>query len=188
MIREWAYGRYKQLLTWIGDIMLATAPPKTKAEHILKMMSIIKPGDIICRKYTYYLDSYLIPGIYSHSGLVISNNKMHHSIIEGVSCIHPIDFIKDCDGFIILRPKYIDLGFALERSQWHIDNKTEYDITFKDKNKFYCHEFVCDCLWRGGVDVPMVIKEFGIFPFKFKRELYLAEQLIEKCHVMYEMV
>jgi hypothetical protein len=186
-MKEWLYGRYRQFLTWFGDIMVATEPPLVRAEHIITMETILQPGDVICRKYTYYLDSFLIPGEYSHSGFVVGRNLMAHSIAEGVLYIHPIDFIKDCDGFIILRPHYVDKGAAIERAIWHVENKTQYDFTFKDRKKFYCHEFTCDCLEKGLVTIPQVKKTFGVFPFSFERELYLADQIIENCQVMYKM-
>ena len=159
-IKSIIYNVVKRVLTWFGDIMMATKPPKTKAEQILKMMEIIEPGDIICRAYSYYLDSYFIPGVFSHSGIVIDDNKMIHSIAEGVQEIHPIDFIKDTDGFIILRPKYKDFNCwnkVIERAKWHVENKTQYDFLFSDPDKFYCHEFTADCLSKTEIVIPISV-------------------------------
>lgn len=187
-MKQFLYEVYKRFLTWFGDQMLATEPPKTKAVNILKMMELIQPGDVICRKYTYYLDSYFIPGEYSHSGIVIDTNKMYHSTAkDGVHEIHPIDFIKDCDGFIILRPNNIILETMIMRAKWHIDQKTQYDFTFEDPNGFYCHEFTCDCLKWGGLNIPKIKKTFGVLFFKFERELFLADQIIKNCQIIYEM-
>ena len=168
--------------------MMATQPPKVRAEHILKMMDIIQPGDIICRKYTYYLDSILIPGEFSHSGLVFDSSKMGHSIAEGCQYIHPIDFVKDTDGFIICRPKYekpADLVRVFDLAKWYIDNKVQYDFMFNDIKKLYCHEFTCRCLERAGIAIPMVDKKFGIWPFSFERMLYLADAIINNTQTVY---
>jgi hypothetical protein len=62
------YKVWKRILTWFGDLYLATAPPKIKAKEIRAALSIIKRGDIICRRYIYYLDSYFIKGKYSSGG------------------------------------------------------------------------------------------------------------------------
>lgn len=188
-MKVFIYKIVKRFLTWIGDIMLATEPPKTKAEQILQMTFIIEPGDIICRKYNYYLDSYLIPGTYSHSGIVLSKDEMVHSIAEGVQFIHPIDFIKDTDGFIIVRPNYHSLGFrvlATERAVYHVNNKTQYDFLFNDPDKFYCHELTCDCLAAGGVIVSASTFRMGIFPFSFQKTAYLAEEIIKMGNKIYE--
>jgi len=190
-IKSFIYRIAKRTLTWFGDIMLATSPPKTKAEHIIKMQQLIEPGDVICRTYTYYLDSYFIPGEYTHSGLVVDKDTMIHSVAEGVTKIHPIDFIKDTDGFVVLRPKYLDLTAlqkALVKAQFHINNETQYDFLFSDPDKFYCHEFVCDCLRNGGINVSPSSFYAGIWPIKFKKTAYLASDIIANCAKVYEFI
>jgi len=186
-MKERLYNIYKEFLTWVGDIYMATEPPLCKAEQIEAMLEVIQPGDVICRGYNYYLDSIFIPGDFTHSGIVINKREMIHSIAEGVQSIHPIDFVKDTDRFIVLRPNYIgNISDVIDRAIWHTDdNKTEYDFTFKDPTKFYCHEFTADCVLYGGVKILKTNKTFGIFPFKFKRELYLADNLIDMCYVVY---
>jgi hypothetical protein len=189
-MNAWIYGRYSQFLTWIGDQMLALEPPKTRAEQIVTMMKLVEPGDIICRRYTYYLDSIFIPGEFSHSGIMTKYDQMAHSIAEGCLYIHPIDFIKDTDGFIICRPYYstpFELRKAIKKAVWHVEeNKTKYDFTFKDTNRFYCHEFIVDCLNSGGIEIPMYSKTFGVWPFRFQRELYLADGIIGKTKEIYK--
>jgi hypothetical protein len=187
-LKEWLFKVYKKSLTVFGDIYFATKPPLVKAKEIRDALDILKPGDIICRGYNYYLDSYFIPGEYSHSGLVTNENYMTHSIAEGVCGIDTIDFIKDCDAFIVIRPQIDDADIIpiLARAHEHENLKSEYDFTFKDPNKFYCHEFTADCLNYGGVTVLPTDKEFGIWPFKFKRTIFLAQNLIDTCKVIYE--
>lgn len=185
------YKIAKRILTWFGDIMFATKPPKTKAKEILKLLNIIQPGDIVCRSYNYYLDSYFIPGIFTHSGLVISKDKMIHSIAEGMEEVHPIDFVKDTDSFVVVRPHYlsdIDISNVLNRAEWHMTNKTEYDFLFNDPDKFYCHEFTVDCLKYANIEIPVSTISMGKWPIKFKKQVYLAEEIIAKCDVAYLFV
>jgi hypothetical protein len=188
-MRPEIYARYKAFLTWFGDLYYATEPPLCKAKQIENMLEVIHAGDIICRGYNYYLDSYFIPGDYTHSGIVLNKREMVHSIAEGVQSIHPIDFIKDTDRFIILRPPYEnDLWyFAVNKAIWHCDhNKTQYDFTFKSESEFYCHEFSVDCLNAARIKVEKTHKEFGVWPIKFERDLYLAQNLIDVCRTVYE--
>jgi hypothetical protein len=146
-------------------------------------------GNVICRYYCSYLDSVFIPGEFTHSGLIVNPDQIIHSIAEGVGIVHPIDFVKDTDGFIILRPPYAThdaIEKAASRAHWHLDNGTQYDFSFNDPSKFYCHEFTVDCLMSGGIEgIPLVKKSFGVFPFRFERELYLADAIIQKCSTEY---
>jgi hypothetical protein len=183
------YDKYKEFLTWFGDLYMATKPPLCKAEQIETLVEIIEPGDVLMRGYNYYLDSYFIPGEYTHSGVVINKREVIHSIAEGVQSIHPIDFIKDTDRFILLRPRYVPnlIHNVVSRAIWHCEaNKTQYDFTFKEDGKFYCHEFTADCLAAAGLIVSQTRKVFGVWPFKFERVLYLADNFREVCFVVYE--
>ena len=188
-MKVFLYKIYKRAFTFLGDIMVATQPPKTKAEQIIQMQRLIQTGDIICRKYNYYLDSYLIAGSYSHSGIVISKDEIIHSIAEGVQFIHPIDFIKDTDGFIILRPRYredADKRKAIDKAIEHLNNKVEYDFLFNDPAKLYCHELSASCLLAGGIVVIPTLMIVGVFPFSFKMNTFLADNLIVVCDQVYK--
>jgi len=188
-MNSFIYSAYKQIMTRIGDIMVATKPPATQARQILEALPYMEQGNVICRYYTYYLDSILIPGEFTHSGVILNKDTIIHSVAEGVQNIHPIDFIKDTDGFIILRPDYKTkslLKKAMDRARWHLIKKSEYDFTFNDPKKFYCHEFTVDCLKEGGIyNIPCTIKKFGVWPFSFQRSLYLADNIIKQCQVEY---
>src|SRR5574340_1474902 len=97
------YLWWSWFLTRLGDIGCAFAPPLVRAKDIRACLAIIQPGDVICRKYIYYLDSYLIPGTYSHSGLYCGNDTVIHSVAVVAEEIDVIDYIKDADGFIVLQ-------------------------------------------------------------------------------------
>ena len=184
------YKIYKRILTYIGDIYMATELPLCKAKQIEEMLEVIHAGDVICRGYNYFLDSYLIGGEFTHSGIVLNKREMVHSIAEGVQSIHPIDFIKDTDRFAILRPTYEEnmFYFAVSRAIWHCDhNKTQYDFLFRDKDQsFYCHELTADCLAAAKIKVEKTKQSFGVRPFKFEKEVYLAQNLIDVCKIVYE--
>jgi len=169
--------------------MLATSPPKVQSKQILEMFSNIIPGDIIFRKYSYYLDSYFIPGVYSHSGIVLNREEIYHATAKGITKDHPIDFIKDTDGFLVVRPYYDNpfrMNLALDIAKALFDKKAEYDFTFNDDNKYYCHEFVCECLKAASIKIPKSEVKFGVFPFNFKLKIYLPDEIIIKCRKIYQ--
>lgn len=183
------YKGYKRFLTWFGDIMLATTPPKCNAKALRAAQYRVKKGMVICRGYNYYLDSYFIPGEYSHSGIVINElGDMLHAVAEGVVLTNFLDFIIHTDRFIMLDPKFnkAELIQVVGRAKSMYIDRTEYDFLFNDDNKFYCHEFTATCLAAGGKKVNKTIKSFGVWPFRFKLDLYLADNLIDACKVLYE--
>ncbi len=152
---DFFYVLWSKFLTWFGDIMVATQPPAVIAKDIRNLLSVIKPGDLILRRYTYYVDGYFIKKRkYSHTGIVINNKQMVHSIAEGVSYVDPIDFVKDCDGFVVLRPNYTETQLAITIAKAHSIIGTPYDFMFKDGERtLYCHEAVNCCLMKSGIGV-----------------------------------
>lgn len=167
------YKLWTRFLTWFGNIMIATRPPKVKAVHIRKLLSLAQPGDIMCRKYTYYLDSYFIRGKYTHSGIIIDNDNMIHAVAEGVGKIDIIDFMKDADGFILLRPAVNDFRKMKDFLERKIG--IPYDFIFKkDRDAFYCHELTWNALQEGGAQLPPT------------DEIIYAEDIMKVCRVIYE--
>lgn len=152
--KMWRWG-----LTRFGDIMVATQPPKVRGADIRNMLDAVMNGDIILRGYSYYLDSYIIPGDkYSHSGIVYDSRKMIHAIAEGVSYIDPIDFIKDCDRFAIIRPNYqsyINRDRALLCAEACIGMPYDFLFSKESRDSFYCHELVYTCLAAGDINIQV---------------------------------
>ena len=171
------YKAWKRVLTWFGDVMFATQPPKVKAEHLRKLLFLVQRGDILCRRYNYYLDSYFIKGKYTHSGMCISNSTMIHAIAEGVNEIDVLDFSKDTEGFVILRPDYTSPEELDKAVNFAIAQKGKpYDFIFNshDINYFYCHELTWDALEAGGVHITP------------KEDIVYANDIICSCKTIYE--
>ena len=174
--RDVLYQGWSKFLTIFGDIMLSTSPPLTRAKHIRNAMEMVRPGDILCRRFDCYLDGYFIPGKYTHSGIMIDGTTMIDATAEGVQKKDLIDFIKDTDGFIILRPKYESedqknrvIAFSLSQIG------TPYDFVFQDgNNAYYCHEFTATCLKEAGISVPRT------------GQVYLASDFQAICSRIYE--
>ena len=181
-MQDWFYSSvlyriWRRFLTWFGDLYFATEPPSVKGIDLRKVMSLVKKGDILCRKYNYYADSYFIKGAYSHSGICESDEMMVHAIAEGVGEIDVLDFTKDTDGFVILRPHYTDeasVEKAVEFAKSKIGCPYDFIFSKKDKNKFYCHELTWNSLLAAGIN---------IMP---KENIVYATDLINACDIIYE--
>ena len=167
------YSLKKSLLTIFGDIMVSKYPmyifyhPTTfsiKGVDTLKIMSIIKPGDILMRSYNNYIDNYFIPkgeSQCSHSGIYIGgkNFQVLHAMAEGITSHYIIDFCR-CDRIVILRPKQISINQTkklLRFSRKCFKDNVQYDFNFEDDNKkYYCHEFTAMCYIHIGMYIEKV--------------------------------
>ena len=134
----------KIFLTILGDIKIFKFPlfiiydPSTfrvKGYHTRLAMEMLKPGDIILRRYRMYLDGAFIPGKYSHTGVYIGDGKVIHAVAEGVSKIDIIDFLR-CDGFCILRQNDVNAALnAVKYVESVLGEKGQYDFDFKEDNR-----------------------------------------------------
>lgn len=171
-MRQFLYFLWVKIMTFFGDIMCALKPPKIRAKDIRACLAVIKPGDIICRKYTWYLDGYFIPGKYSHSGVYAGDGQIIHSMAEGILYDDIIDFIKDADGFIVLRT-YVDVERMLFFARSRVGHSYDFLFDLTTKDKFYCHEFTYYCLWHGGLVINL------------NKRVIIADDLLSCCrHIL----
>jgi hypothetical protein len=154
------------LLTILGDLKFFPIPPvivhapntfSVKGKHTRRAMGLIKPGDLILRKYHGYLDGIFIPGKYSHTGIYVGNGYVIHAVAEGVCREDIIDFLR-CDKFTILRPR-CGQSMAITRCTGMLGSP--YDFDFKSGNRaMYCHELAADAYHELGVvkKIPTLMK------------------------------
>ncbi len=139
-----------------------------KGHHYREVEKIIKPGDILIRRFEGYVDKWFIPGYWNHAGIYIGDKKVVHAISEGVIEQDLIDFMRT-DHMIILRLRNQLVELQLQHGQ---ENPTqnainlakelvgrEYDFSFDfaDTNKFSCTEVVAYCY----ADLIFGKKRFG---------------------------
>lgn len=114
---------------------------KIKGYQTRKVIEVLKFGDVVLRGYDNYLDSYLIPGDYTHAGIYVGKGKVIHATDTGVSEIDIIDFLR-CDRCSVYRPKSGTTRAYNRLKKWL---GAPYDFFFKDgQDAFYCFELVCE--------------------------------------------
>lgn len=128
-----AKGVIDKFLTIFGDIKVFRFPMfviydpgsyRVKGEDIRRLISTVKPGDILVRGFTNYLDGFFIPGYFSHAGLFVGpveekdrqlvhrphgkkifragEQMVVHALAEGVLMEDLIQFCR-CDYMAVLR-------------------------------------------------------------------------------------
>ena len=78
---------------------------------------------------------------------------MVHAVSEGVCEIDPIDFVKDSDGFIILRPEYNNLFKCKNFAVKEVGKPYDFLFNKNDGSRYYCHEFVSAILKQDNIIV-----------------------------------
>lgn len=122
-----------KFLTVFGDIKVFPFPMfviydpgsyRVNGEDIRKLISTVKPGDILVRGFKNYLDGYFIPGFFSHAGMYVGpveekdrelvlrpngrklfrpgEQMVVHALAEGVLMEDLIQFCR-CDYMAVLR-------------------------------------------------------------------------------------
>jgi len=121
--------------------------PKVDGSHMLKLMEVAKPGDILMRGWRHYLNGYFIPGDYSHGGIYLGNNEVLHAVPQGVCRCNVIDFI-NADRICLLRPKK-HVSIAVETALMLESRHLPYDYKMtKGDEALYCFELCAECYRR----------------------------------------
>lgn len=120
-----------------------------KGKHYYEARNVIKPGDVLIRGYTEYLDGYFIPGKYSHAAIYIGgdNEKIIHAMTPDVQYTDLCTFMR-CDRIAIIRPGISeeDTKIAIDRAISKLGVPYDYDFVFEDEDsterQFCCSELV----------------------------------------------
>lgn len=171
------FQTYIDFLTSFGDIIIATSPPDVTAADFRAAMALAKAGDIVCVSSDSYLVGYFIPGKYTHSGIMISDSLIMDAVAEGVHKKDILEFIRNTDRFIILRPQYSNDEAKQKTVDFALGQEGKpYDFLFdsKDDSSYYCHEFPVRCLKEAAIIVNN------------KSNVYLAEDFVVISDIVYE--
>ncbi len=159
------YRFERKLFTFLGDIKVFgwTHPMwfeinahgyRLKGAVYRKIRNLIKPGDIILRRYEGYLSSYMIPGFWNHAGLYIGDDgekieQVIHAVSEGVIQEDILNFMRT-DHMIVLRlapqeGNETAASEAVNKAKSIVGKPYDFGFDFKDTNRFSCTELVTHC-------------------------------------------
>jgi len=174
---------YNGFVKFLGDVKVFKFPlfivydPGTfllKGNETREVLNLVQPGDILIRGYLNYLDSYIIPGLFSHAALYLGEVKesdkqyikpgseqdfkagsqiIIHAMGEGVFMDDVINFCR-CDYMIILRrnpaieseeSKKVTFDYVFKTALQNLGKDYDFKFDFSDFNKLSCTELVYVC-------------------------------------------
>jgi putative membrane protein len=186
-IESLRYRYWSRFVIWFGLRYCAFEPPRIRAVHIRRLLEVLEPGSILCRDNASYTSRLFIPGKYSHSAVVIDDRTVIHAMEHGLQRMDVLDFVKDCDGFVVLRPPYRE-GCAervVAEAQALLRQGIRYNFSFRERAAaLYCHEFTNRCLAAVHLAVPA--RRHRTFWF-FVRDLVHADLFLETFRVVLEV-
>jgi uncharacterized protein YycO len=144
----------KPIMDWAAEIQLVPYPlwiiagntkDKVKAKDIRKVMEFARGGDLIFRRQGRTLGTAIIPGHYSHVGILSSPSTVIHALGQGVVEEDILDFMKtDALGLMRVNNKDWEIA-AVDFAKECLGRPYDYIFDSDDKRALYCCELVMYC-------------------------------------------
>lgn len=121
---------------------------RLKGKHYRYLEPLMKPGDIIIRRFEGYVDKWFIPGWWNHAGIFVGGGYGDHDIIhatsDGVIREDLIDFMRT-DHMIVLRAPEEYRAQAVELAEKAEGAEYDFAFDFTDSIRFSCTELISYC-------------------------------------------
>ncbi len=147
------YKIKKFIIKWFGDILIYKYPIfiifghtayKMKGEDVRDVLNVIKPGDIVLRRYNNYLSGLLIPGYFTHASIYVGDDKIVHMLANGVTQEDILTFCR-CDNIAIIHCNSEQISnIAIDKANEVLAKGAQYDYNFDfaDEERFSCTEII----------------------------------------------
>lgn len=164
------FGELK-LVKWFPWIQYDPVDWKIDGVRYRRIKSVLKPGDIIMRRFDQYVDNWFIRGRYSHAGIYEGSNYVIHAASPNVARIDLYDFCK-CDHIVVLRPRDCQQN-ALQSARAFLG--TPYDFGYESgTERLYCFELCAKCY------LDLDVKKFDTNWLLIKRKgVYYGDSFLE---------
>lgn len=150
MINNLFYRMKSKFMAWFSDIRLyplglvlyGKTSYQIKGTDIRFILNMIKPGDVLLRRYNHFIGSMLVPGHFSHVGLYVGDNSVYHMTFTGIVKEDILTFTR-CDSMCLLRPYRGDVNQAISIANEYLVKEIPYDFNFESTlDRMYCTELI----------------------------------------------
>lgn len=152
------YKVKNKLIAWFSDIriyvggiiLFGESHYAIKGPHTRQVLDVLKPGDVLLRKYKHYLGSMLIPGYWSHAAIYIGDNQVVHMLGCGITNEDILTFLR-CDDVMVIRcidEARIESAIKEAFNYLHKGIGYDYEFDFEDTKEMSCTEFIDVCYGR----------------------------------------
>ena len=135
-------------------IMIGSSTFKLKGKQYREVKRLIRPGDILVRRFDNYLNNSLIPGWWKHASIYVgqiwktdSPCEVIHAIGEGVVSTDLIDFMR-ADHLLVLRLEedgHSWVQYAIDTAKALLGREYDFEFDFRDPLRYCCTELVMKC-------------------------------------------
>ena len=149
------YEIKKTAIKWFGNIIISKYPLfvtfghtayKIKGEDVRNILNVIKPGDILLRRFDSYVSGLMIPGYFTHAAIYIGDDQIIHMLGDGITKEDILTFTR-CDDIAIIHCNQEQISnIAIEKAIEYLNKGEEYDYNFDFSNdkRLSCTELVND--------------------------------------------
>lgn len=127
---------------------------RVTGEEIREIMNIVQPGDILVRGFIGYLNKLLIPGKFTHVGMVMDDiTKVVHAISPAVKIDDILTYCR-CDYIAVVRVLTTDfykdkrdsiISDAIANAYTHLGVPYDFDFNFSNNENMCCTELLANC-------------------------------------------
>ena len=144
----------KPTVDWFAKIQLVKYPLflilgdtsfDVRGAEIRHIVHTMRSGDILLRRQAKGLTTRVIPGYFSHAGIVETDSTVIHAVGQGVVRDDILDYLRT-DAICILRPDSKYAEKCVQLAQDAVGKPYDYIFDSDDKRAFYCSELAMHCL------------------------------------------
>lgn len=139
----------KPVMDWVSEVQvvryplwLITGPTHNdvEAKQIRRVLAVARHGDIVFRRQGKAVGTKIIPGYFSHVGVMKNKDTVIHAVGAGVKEEDILDFLRT-DACAVLRvPNEALRRKAVKRVQECVGKPYDYIFDSDDKRALYCVE------------------------------------------------
>jgi len=117
-----------------------------KGDETREVMNTLQPGDILVRGYKNYLDSYFIPGFFTHTGLYVGNVPNPDNVM--LLSAAKDEFYAEGEQIVIhaMAEGVDNVNEVYNRALMSLGTPYDFRFDFSRYNNLSCTEFVYVCL------------------------------------------